>query len=189
MLRVGLGDVVVASASRRGFLARVGRALLAVSGGAAVAAAINAERADAFHFCGHIYTTGSCPHPTGLPRIDASGFPLRASDGKPVDDLGRPIDQAGRPLDAHGHVLLDPDGRPLPSAPRTRICDAAAESYGFRPHVDGAWYRCCGGHVRKVVDCCGYIRRRINGDAALTGYCYEGRKVFCVQFYDSKVPC
>ena len=29
---------------------------------------------------------------------------------------------------------------------------------------------------------------RINGDAALTGYCYGGRKVFCVQYYDTKVP-
>ena len=31
--------------------------------------------AEAYHFCGHIYTTDSCPHPTGLPRIDAHGLP------------------------------------------------------------------------------------------------------------------
>ena len=189
MPEVGLSDVVVASSSRRGLLARVGRLLLAVSGGGAVAAAIKAERAAAFHFCGHIYTTGSCPHPSGLPRVDANGFPLRASDGKPVDDLGRRVDRAGRPLDARGHLLIDPDGRPLPPASRTRICDAAAARYGFRAHVDGSWYRCCGGHVRKVVDCCGYVRRRINGDAALTGYCYAGRKVFCVEYFDTKIRC
>ncbi len=94
-----------------------------------MAAAIKAERASAFHFCGHIYTTGSCPHPSGLPRVDANGFPLRASDGKPVDDLGRRVDRAGRPLDARGRLLLDPDGRPLPPASRTRICDAAAARY------------------------------------------------------------
>ena len=29
----------------------------------------------------------------------------------------------------------------------------------------------------------------VNGDAALTGYCYSGRKVFCVMYYDTKVPC
>ena len=185
----GLSDAVVAASSRRGFLARAGRVLLTVSGGAAVAAAIRAERAEAFHFCGHIYTTGSCPHPTGLPRVDGRGFPLRASDGKPIDDLGRPIDRGGRPLDARGRLLRDPDGRPLPPAPRTRVCEAAADRFGFRAHVDGAWYRCCGGRVRKVVDCCGHIRRRINGDAALRGYCYAGRKVFCVQYYDSKIPC
>jgi hypothetical protein len=39
------------------------------------------------------------------------------------------------------------------------------------------------------MDCCGYVRRRINGDAALTGYCYSGRRVFCVMYYDSKIRC
>ena len=56
-------------------------------------------------------------------------------------------------------------------------------------HTDGAWYRCCGGHVRKLVDCCTTGRRRINGDRALTGYCYAGRKVFCVMYFDTKVKC
>jgi hypothetical protein len=55
--------------------------------------------------------------------------------------------------------------------------------------VDGAWYRCCGGRVRKLVDCCTTGTRRINGDKALKGYCYDGRKVFCVMYYDTKVPC
>ena len=55
--------------------------------------------------------------------------------------------------------------------------------------LDGAWYRCCGGKVRKLIDCCAYSSRRINGDAALTGYCYGGRKVFCVQYYQTDVPC
>src|ERR671935_1267112 len=121
-----LSESVAEATSRRGFLARVGRLLLAVSGGGFVAAALKAERAEAFHFCGHIYTTGSCPHPTGLPRIDRFGFSLRASDGHPVDDLGRPVDTGGRPVDAKGNLLLDPDGNPLPPAPRTRICDVAA---------------------------------------------------------------
>jgi hypothetical protein len=184
-----LSEAVVEASSRRGFLARAGRLLLALGGGGVVAAALRAQKAEAFHFCGHIYTTGSCPHPTGLPRIDRSGFPLRALDGHPVDDLGRTIDAAGRPVDAGGELLRDPDGRPLPPAPRTRVCQAAAGDYGFRAYIDGGWYRCCNGHVRRLVDCCGYVRRRINGDAALTGYCYRGRKVFCVMYYDSKIRC
>ena len=168
----------------------MGRLLLAVSGSGFVAAAVRAQRAEAFHFCGHIYTTGSCPHPTGLPRIDRYGFPLRARDGHPVDDLGRPVDALGRPVDAEGELLRDPDGRPLPPAPRTRLClDAVATEFGMRTWVDGSWYRCCGGRVRKLVDCCTRSPRRINGDAALTGYCYSGRRVFCVMYYDTKIKC
>ena len=59
----------------------------------------------------------------------------------------------------------------------------------MRTWIDGSWYRCCGGHVRKLIDCCIHGRRRINGDAALTGYCYSGRRVFCVMYYDTKIPC
>ena len=185
-----LSEAVAEATSRRGFLARAGRFLLAVSGGSVLAGALRAEKAEAFHFCGHTYTTGSCPHPTGLPRIDAKGLPVRAVDGRPVDDLGRLVDRAGRPVDERGRLLTDPDGRPLPPAPRTRVCaDIVSERYGLRTQVDGAWYRCCGGHVRKLLDCCSYSRTRINGDAALTGYCYSGRKVFCVTYYQTHVPC
>lgn len=185
-----VSDLLARRTSRRGLLARAGRALVLAAGGSVVAAAVKPGDAEAYHFCGHIYTTDSCPHPTGLPRIDARGYPLRARDGRPVDNLGRPVDAAGRPVDERGNVLLDPDGRPLPPAPRTRIClDQIPERFGLRTHVDGAWYRCCGGVVRKLSDCCSTSRRRFNGDAALTGYCYHGRRVFCVQYYDTKVPC
>jgi hypothetical protein len=92
-------------------------------------------------------------------------------------------------VDAGGALLRDPDGNPLPKAPRTRVCARAGREFHFRSQIDGAWYRCCGGHVRKLVDCCGYVRNRINGDAALTGYCYAGRKVFCVTYYDTKIKC
>jgi hypothetical protein len=188
----GLGELaesLAARTSRRGLLARVGQALVAGSAAGLVSAAVKPGEADAFHFCGHIYTTGSCPHPTGLPRIDARGYPLRARDGKPVDDLGRRIDGKGRPVGEDGQLLRDPDGRPLPVATRTTVCGAAGARFDFAPHVDGSWYRCCGGHVRKLVDCCAYTRNRINGDRALTGYCYEGRKVFCVMYFQTKVPC
>jgi hypothetical protein len=164
--------------------------LALVAGGSAVAAVVKPGAADAFHFCGHIYTTDSCPHPTGLPRIDERGFPLRASDGHPVDDLGRPVDADGRPVDPVGKLLRDPGGRPLPPAPRGRVCqDAVAGRFDLHTRVDGSWYRCCGGRIRKLVDCCAQTSRRINGDAALTGYCYAGRRVFCVMYYDTKIPC
>ncbi len=185
-----LAESLAASTSRRGFLARTWRLLALAAGGSAVAGLVWPGDADAFHFCGHVYTTDSCPHPTGLPRVDARGFPVRAADGQPVDNLGRPVNAAGQPIDASGQPLLDPDGRALPPAPRTRLCvDAVAAEFGMRTWVDGSWYRCCGGRVRKLIDCCTHSRRRINGDAALPGYCYAGRRVFCVMYYDTKIPC
>jgi hypothetical protein len=184
-----LTDEIARDTSRRGFLARVGGALMALTAARTVGTLIEPGTSDAFHFCGHTFTTGSCPHPTGLPRIDSRGFPLRASDGHPVDDIGRPVNDAGQPVDESGQLLRDAEGRPIPPAPRTRLCDRAGDIYGFSPHIDGSWFRCCGGKVRQLRDCCAHRNTRINGDAALTGYCFRGRKVFCVQYYDTKVPC
>ena len=167
---------------RRTLLGRA--AVLATLGGV-----VRPGEAEAYHFCGHIYTTDSCPHPTGLPRIDHAGFPLRARDGHRVDDLGRLVDKHGRPVSGKGKLLRDADGRLLPVATRTKVCKAVERRFGFAAQVDGAWYRCCKGHVRKLVDCCADHDRRINGDKALTGYCYGGRKVFCVMFFQTKVPC
>ena len=116
-------------------------------------------------------------------------MPIRARDGKPVDDLGRRIDR-------HGHPGTRGTGAPRPrrAAAATRTAHAglppaAGERYGIATQRDGSWYRCCGGTVRQLLDCCSYSSRRINGDAALTGYCYSGRKVFCVHYYQTDVPC
>lgn len=184
-------ESLASNTSRRGFLARVSGALMAAAGGGAVVrAVVPPGEAGAYHLCGHTYTTGSCPHPAGMPRIDSHGYPIRARDGHPVDDSGRPVDSKGRPVDEQGRVLRDTDGRPLPPTPRNKLCeDIVREKFGFPTVVDGAWYRCCGGKVRKLTDCCAHHSRRINGDAALTGYCYSGRKVFCIMYYDTKVPC
>jgi hypothetical protein len=184
-----LTDRIAAGTSRRGFLSRVSGAIMGLTGAAAVTSLVEPGDAEAFHFCGHTYTTDSCPHPTGLPRMDRRGFPLNAHSGRPIDDLGRFIDGDGRAVDEDGRLLTDADGRPLPVASRTRVCDAVADRYGFDTQIDGAWYRCCGGQVRKLVDCCSYSTTRINGDASLTGYCYRGRRVFCVMYYDTKVKC
>ena len=182
-------EKVAGSTSRRGFLSRVGGGVMALAGAKTAANLVKPGEAEAYHFCGHIYTTDSCPHPTGLPRIDSRGYPLRARDGKRVDDLGRLVDGQGDPVDDAGQRLTDPDGRPLPRATRTPVCNVVAKDYDLTTRTDGAWYRCCGGKVRKLVDCCAYTNRRINGDGALTGYCYKGRKVFCVMYFQTKVSC
>jgi hypothetical protein len=183
-------EALAAGSSRRGFLARLGGALVGASAAGVVSKAVKPGDADAYHFCGHIFTTGSCPHPTPRqPRIDGAGFPL-AADGTPIDNLGRRVNGSGEPIDGRGDVLRDPDGRPLPPAPRSKVCeDVTSKRYSINTWIDGSWYRCCGGRVRKLVDCCSYSDRRINGDRALEGYCFRGRKVFCVMYFQTKVPC
>lgn len=185
-----LSTRLAAGLTRRSFLGRMGGAILAVTGGATVAAALKPEEAEAFHFCGHIWTTGSCPSPLGIPRIDRHGYSLRAQDGLPIDNLGRLVDAEGYPVDEVGQRLLGPDGEPLERAPRTRLCeDWVPERFEIEARTQGAWYRCCNGQIRKLVDCCSPSRRRINGDASLVGYCWSGRRVFCVMYYDSGLPC
>jgi hypothetical protein len=180
------------STTRRSFLGRLGAAALAVAGGSAVAAAVKPDEAEALHFCGHIWTTGSCPSPfPPLARIDRRGYPLHPSSGRPIDNLGRVVDGGGYPVDGKGNRRLGPDGVPLKPGPRTRLCEEwVREKHGRNDAVtQGAWFRCCGGQIRKLVDCCSFSRRRINGDASLTGYCFKGRRVFCVMYYDSGLRC
>jgi hypothetical protein len=180
------------SQTRKSFLGRLGAAALAIAGGSAVAAAVKPDEADAFHLCGHIWTTGSCPSPyPPLARIDRKGYPLHPSSGRPIDNLGRIVDSAGYALDGSGKRLRGPDGAVLPPGPRTRVCeDWTREVKGLRDlRVQGAWYRCCGGQIRKLTDCCSFSRRRINGDASLVGYCWGGRRVYCVMYYDTGLPC
>jgi len=176
--------------TRRSFLGRLGAAVLGAVGGGAVAAAVAPEEAEAFHFCGHIFTTDSCPSPFRLPRIDRRGYPLRPGDGNPIDNLGRLVDDSGYPVGKGGARMLGPDGRLLPKGPRTRICqDWVPERFQIEARIQGSWYRCCNDQIRKLVDCCSRSKRRINGDAALRGYCHAPRNVFCVMYYDTGIPC
>lgn len=185
-----LSTRLAAGLTRRSFLGRMGGALLAVTGGAAVAAAVRPEKSEAFHFCGHIWTTGSCPSPLGVPRIDRHGYPVRTGDGRPIDNLGRLVNSSGYAIDASGERLRGPDGELLPAAPRTRICEEwVRERFGHHSVTQGSWYRCCGAQIRKLVDCCSPSTRRINGDASLVGYCWNGNRVFCVMYYDTGLEC
>ena len=186
----GLATRLASGMTRRSFLGRLGAAMLAATGGAAVAAAVKPEDAEAFHLCGHIWTTGSCPSPYTLPRINRSGYPVRPSDGRPIDNLGRLVDGSGFPINGSGERLRGPDGALLERGPRTRLCEEwIPERYGISARTQGSWYRCCNGQIRKIVDCCSPSRTRINGDAALVGYCWSGRRVFCIMYYDSGLPC
>jgi hypothetical protein len=61
--------------------------------------------------------------------------------------------------------------------------------YTGKPRYGGGWSRCCGGRIRRIADCCSYSDQRINGDASVTGYCYNGTKVFCIGYRDTNVRC
>ena len=186
----GLATRLASGMTRRSFLGRLSGAVLAATGGAAVAAAVKPEEAEAFHLCGHIWTTGSCPSPYTLPRIDKNGYPLRPSDGRPIDNLGRLVNSSGFPIHENGARIVGPDGEMLERGPRTLLCDDwIPERYGLKVRTQGSWYRCCNGQIRKIVDCCSPSRKRINGDASLVGYCWGGMRVFCIMYYDSGLSC
>ena len=159
--------------SRRSFLGRLGSGVVALVGGPLVAAALRPERAEAHHICGHTYTTGSCPHPyRPYSRVDKYGYPLHPRYGYPIDDYGRIYKSR--------------------TQPRHRICEyIVPRRYPFTgsPRFGGGWSRCCNGRVRRIVDCCSYSRTRINGDASVTGYCYGGRRVFCILYRELNVRC
>ena len=127
---------------------------------------------------------------SGCRGSTARGYPIRPSDGRPVDNIGRLVNAKGLPIHDDGELLRDPDGLPLPPAPANQgLRRRPRRRTASRPTSQGAWYRCCGGTVRKLWDCCAHHDQRINGDAALHGYCYGGRKVFCVTYYQTHVPC
>ena len=159
--------------SRRSFIGRLGQGIVALAGGSLVAAALKPENAEAYHICGHTYTTASCPHPFNPnSRVDKFGYPLHPKYGYPVDDKGEIYTKR--------------------SQKRSRMCeDVVRKRYPSvnKPRQGGGWSRCCGGRIRTIYDCCAYTRTRINGDAAVTGYCFRGKKVFCIGYRDLNTRC
>jgi hypothetical protein len=164
---------LAARTSRRSFLGRVGVSVVALTGGPFVAIALRPDRAEAHHICGHTFTTNSCPHPYGPhARVDRFGYPLHPEYGYPVDDQGR--------------IYVSRLQR------RRKVCqERVPDEYPFtgRPRFGGGWARCCDGRIRRIADCCSHSNTRINGDASVTGYCYNGRKVFCICYRDTNNRC
>lgn len=172
---IGRSGIALAKrTTRRSFIGRVGRGVVALAGGAYVAAAMDPRRAEAHHICGHTFTTKSCPHPFAPnTRVDRFGYPIHPDLGYPVDDVG--------------NAYTDPDNQT-----RRKICEERVpDEYPAvnDPHFGGGWSRCCNGRIRHISDCCSTHDIRINGDAAVRGYCQRGRKVFCIAFRDLKVRC
>ena len=168
------GSIALAErTSRRSFVGRVGAAVVALVGGRFVAEALRPDLAAAHHICGHTYTTNSCPHPYApLTRIDRWGYPVHPKYGYPVDDAGEVYTSQEQTRRKTCQSIV-PDRYP----------------YTGNPHFGGGWSRCCHGQIRRIYDCCSYSDKRINGDASVRGYCYGGRKVFCICYRETNVPC
>jgi hypothetical protein len=152
----------------------LGRAVVALAGGGLVATALAPQRASAHHICGHIFTTGSCPHPYGkLARTDGYGLPVHPIYGYPVDD--------------GGEIFVD-----SATQERHKVCEERVpSSFHFvrHPRYGGGWTRCCNGRLRHIQDCCSPSRIRINGDYAVTGYCPSGLRVFCITYRELEKAC
>jgi hypothetical protein len=165
---------IASRTSRRGFLGKLGRSVVVLAGGGVIATALAPERASAHHICGHIASTGSCPHPFGkLARTDSFGFPVHPKYGYPVDD--------------EGEIYTDPT-----TQERHKICEETVPStYPFvkHPKYGGGWTRCCNGRLRHIQDCCSASRVRINGDGSVTGYCQTGLRVFCITYRELEASC
>ena len=160
--------------SRRGFLGKLGKGVVALIGGGVVASALAPDRAEAYHICGHTYTTGSCPHPFApLSRVDRRGWPLHPTYGYPVDDLGR--------------MFTDPT-----TQVRYKTCQQKVPMvYPFvkDPRYGGGWTRCCSRRLRHIHDCCSTSTIRINGDYSVRGYCPRGKRVFCITYRELNKRC
>lgn len=168
-LTVGLAGTT----SRRSFLGKLGMGFVALVGGPFVAAALKPERAEAYHICGHTFTTDSCPHPfRPLSRVDRYGYPVHPRYGYAVDDKG--------------------DIYKSKKQKRSLMCQETTKRkypHTGNPRYGGGWSRCCNGRVRRIADCCSRSRVRINGDASVTGYCYSGTRVFCIGYRDTNITC
>jgi len=90
-------DAIARDISRRGFLARVGGALVALTAARTVGTLIGPADSEAFHSAG----TPSPPAPARIDRTPADRTPAAAPPRErrqPVDDIGRPVNDAGQPV-------------------------------------------------------------------------------------------
>jgi hypothetical protein len=147
--------------------------MVALAGGGLVVSAMDPDRAQAHHICGHTYTTNSCPHPYDpLTRVDVHGYPLHPTYGYAVDDEGK--------------VFTNHKQK------RSKTCEATTPKlYPFigKARYGGGWTRCCYGRLRQIHDCCSKSSIRINGDGAVRGYCQPGLKVFCITYRELNKRC
>ena len=165
-------------------------ALTALTAGGLVAKAVKPGEADAFHFCGHIYTTGSCLHPTGTPADRRPRLPAPRR-GRGPGRRPRPQGQRQGPAGRHATArrCATPTAARCRRRPGPRSATRPRASTASSPTSTAAGIAAAGAASASWSTAARNTQKRINGDAALEGYCYRGRKVFCVMYFQTKVPC
>ena len=147
------GTELARRTSRRSFLGRLGRTVVAIAGGSMVAVALEPDRAEAHHICGTPYTTGLVPPSR-----------TRRTRGR-TPTASRCIPRFGYPVDDEGAIYLSE------RQTRRKVCQTVVpERFPFvrNPRYGGGWSRCCNGRVRHIQDCCSTSEIRINGDGSVT---------------------
>ena len=185
-----IGESLALSTSRRGFLARPSRLLALLAGGGAVAALVRPGEADA----SASVATSTRPIPARI-RRDCPVSTPRASRFAPPTVTGSTT-SGGRPTlrgsQSMRTVRRSWTQRACRCLRRRAVVSARTSSrrgsHGLRtstvPGIAAAAAMCANSSTAARGP-----PRRINGDAALTGYCYAGRRVYCVMYYDTKIPC
>ena len=110
--------------------------------------------------------------------------------GSPIDDLGRPVNGAGRA----GRRERPAAARPRRPAAAARAADAglrpgrrASTASGLRSTAAGT--AAAAARSASWSTAARALDRASTATPRSTGYCYAGRKVFCVMYFDTKVPC
>ena len=175
--------------SRRGFLERLGGAVIALAG-----AAQPSPRPCCPTRRRRTRTSAATPTrpATARRRPGCRGSTAaaircaRATACRSTTSGGRSTPK-GQPVDAHGHVAdATPTGCRCAPAPRTKTCETAGDDYGIklsarRLVVSLLRRHACGASATAAAT----TNVRVNGDAALVGYCYPGHHVFCVTYFET----
>ena len=164
-------DELARRTSRRSFLGRLGRTVVAIAGGSMVAVALEPDRAEAHHICGHLFTTGSCPHPFSPLEDGRLRVPGASALGYPVDDDG-------------AIYLSERQTRRKVCRPWCRAVPVRAEP-AVRRRLEPLLQRTRSAYPGLLFDRRHSDQRRRRGARLLP----RARKVFCITYRELNVRC
>ena len=185
-------DSLAGDTSRRGFLARVGAALVAGTAGGVVAKVVKPGDAGRLHELLRPHLHDRLVHPPARP---AAGRLARLSDPPRRRQAGRQHRPAGEQArdcrSTHdGSLMRDPDGLPAAAGAADQDLQARPrQSTDSRPIRRAPGTGAAGGPSASSGTAAPTTTGGSTATPPCSGYCYGGRKVFCVTYYQTHVPC